>query len=188
MFAHRPKTLPCQSVPARSSCLHSTRLKPKPLLVWLLQPCLQKHGRISDFAASLLPHIHTPCLKSPPPPLLLTLQAPLCTYKPIPVPGSRSPASVCQGMGPTHIPPPMHSSAVSAAGYALLQASLSLPKAKRAAGRPPPNSPLLCFLSFLAGTQQAVHQPGLRTALPGGHGPRPSAKVNPRGCQERFEN
>lgn len=70
-----PRHCRCQSVPAPSSCLHSTRLKPQPLLVWLLQPCLQKHGGISGFAASLLPHIHTPCLKSPPPPPLLVLQA-----------------------------------------------------------------------------------------------------------------
>lgn len=111
----------------------------------------------------------------------------LCTHKPISVPRSRFPASACQGMGPPHIPP-THRSAVSAAGYALLQASLSLPRPK-GLRVPPPRSPLLCFFSFFPHWNCACCSSGWPcTALPGGHGPWPSAKVHPRGCWECFEN
>lgn len=141
-----PRHCCCQSVPAPSSCLHSTRLKPQPLLVWLLQLCLQKHGGISGFAASLFPHIHTPCLKSPPPPPLLALQAPFAPTNPSRCHAADSLHLPARGWDPhTHSP---HTPQCCVSSKLCIAAGITKPaKAKRAAG-PPPRSPLLCFFSF----------------------------------------
>lgn len=145
-FTHRPEALP---LPIRASTLlvfafHKVKTTTTAGLASAAVPTETRGDfRLCSLPASPHPHPLSEITASSPTPCPA---GSLCTHKPISVPRSRFPASACQGMGPPHIPP-THRSAVSAAGYALLQASLSLPRPK-GLRVPPPRSPLLCFFSF----------------------------------------
>lgn len=145
-FTHRPEALP---LPIRASTLlvfafHKVKTTTTAGLASAAVPTETRGDfRLCSLPASPHPHPLSEITASSPTPCPA---GSLCTHKPISVPRSRFPASACQGMGPPHIPP-THHSAVSAAGYALLQASLSLPRPKGLRVHPP-RSPLLCFFSF----------------------------------------
>lgn len=148
-FTHRPEALP---LPIRASTLlvfafHKVKTTTTAGLASAAVPTETRGDfRLCSLPASPHPHPLSEITASSPTPCPA---GSLCTHKPISVPRSRFPASACQGMGPPHIPP-THHSAVSAAGYALLQASLSLPRPKGLRVPPPlPTALLLFFLSSL---------------------------------------
>lgn len=148
-FTHRPEALP---LPIRASTLlvfafHKVKTTTTAGLASAAVPTETRGDfRLCSLPASPHPHPLPEITASSPTPCPA---GSLCTHKPISVPRSRFPASACQGMGPPHIPP-THHSAVSAAGYALLQASLSLPRPKGLRVPPPlPTALLLFFLSSL---------------------------------------
>lgn len=148
-FTHRPEALP---LPIRASTLlvfafHKVKTTTTAGLASAAVPTETRGDfRLCSLPASPHPHPLSEITASSPTPCPA---GSLCTHKPISVPRSRFPASACQGMGPPHIPP-THHSAVSAAGYALLQASLSLPRPKGLRVPPPlPTTLLLFFLSSL---------------------------------------
>lgn len=148
-FTHRPEALP---LPIRASTLlvfafHKVKTTTTAGLASAAVPTETRGDfRLCSLPASPHPHPLSEITASSPTPCPA---GSLCTHKPISVPHSRFPASACQGMGPPHIPP-THHSAVSAAGYALLQASLSLPRPKGLRVPPPlPTALLLFFLSSL---------------------------------------
>lgn len=148
-FTHRPEALP---LPIRASTLlvfafHKVKTTTTAGLASAAVPTETRGDfRLCSLPASPHPHPLPEITASSPTPCPA---GSLCTHKPISVPHSRFPASACQGMGPPHIPP-THHSAVSAAGYALLQASLSLPRPKGLRVPPPlPTALLLFFLSSL---------------------------------------
>lgn len=174
-FTHRPEALP---LPIRASTLlvfafHKVKTTTTAGLASAAVPTETRGDfRLCILPASPHPHPLSEITASSPTPCPA---GSLCTHKPISVPRSRFPASACQGMGPPHIPP-THHSAVSAAGYALLQASLSLPRPKGLRVPPPPAPHCFAsFLSFLTGTEHAVRQAGLARLFLAvtGPGPRP---------------
>lgn len=175
-FTHRPEALP---LPIRASTLlvfafHKVKTTTTAGLASAAVPTETRGDfRLCILPASPHPHPLSKITASSPTPCPA---GSLCTHKPISVPRSRFPASACQGMGPPHIPP-THHSAVSAAGYALLQASLSLPRPKGLRVPPPlPTALLLFFLSSLElrmlFVRLALHSSSWRSrALALGQGP-----------------